>query len=262
VTTPARTLNRAVDAIALPPADETVDALDAEVRAALAAIWLERASSELGAAAGFATLVPRILQPGIARDVQWLAARAVADEVRHAEVCRRVASSYLGADAPWPAARAPAGRAAHVPSELRVACAVVATSCVSETLGTAFLERALSEATAEPARSALRALLSDEIDHARIGWAYIASLPAADRVALGPHLPAVLTACNTVWSERIASLPPVGAPAHGCPLPADIAPVLFAALRDLVLPGLAHVGIPDAPARGWVEERSRERAGA
>ena len=114
---------------------------------------------------------------------------------------------------------------------------------MQETLGGAFLEHALAGTSAPTARAALRELLADEVSHGRIGWAHLASLGDAPKAALAPHLPGLLDRCLEVWRSRVADLPEVAPPAHGCPDPASIIEVVESALDELVLPGFEHVGV-------------------
>lgn len=239
-------------ASALPVEDASVDALDPQTRGRVSAVWSGRAASELHAAEGFTAIARAVLASGGPSEAQWLAARAVSDEVRHAEICRQVASRYLAQDVPWPAPAAhPPTAPLDAPPRLVPALAVVSLSCVQETLGGIFLELCLASTTGALARAALRELLADEIDHGRIGWAYLAGLPAPTQSALGPHLPAVLDRCLAAWRSRITEVSGFSAPAHGCPDPTKVEPALLEGLRDVVLPGFEHVGLDAKPAQDW-----------
>jgi hypothetical protein len=47
-------------------------------------------------------------------------------------------------------------------------------------------------------------------------------------------------------------------PAHGCPSGAAIEEAALGAIRDLVLPGFAHVGLEVAEAHEWLNQRVTE----
>jgi hypothetical protein len=209
-------------------------------------MWLRRASAELGAGLAFAHLDAVLADLGADPAVRALAARAVDDERRHAEICRHLAGAYLAAevDLPPPVPESPPADSA--PSdELRQTIRVVSLSCVSETVACAFLDRCRAEATCALVRAALRALFADEIDHARLGWAHLASARVTGRLrrALGACLGPLLEASLAPWRAVAAAEAPAF-PGHGRPAAATIRRVVDEAVADLVLPGLARLGIP------------------
>jgi hypothetical protein len=131
---------------------------------------------------------------------------------------------------------------------------VVSVCCVTEALNAAVLTTTL-EVTAEPAvRAVVRALLRDEVVHARLGWAHLArEAPRVPVSFLGPLLPAMLAA--TVRPEVFA---PAAAPedpeavAFGRLPHALRGAVVREALTAVVLPGLAQFGVPVDAARAWL----------
>ena len=56
---------------------------------------------------------------GLPAEAQWLEARTVGDEVRHAELCREVASRYAGEERAWPALRAAERSSIEAPRALQ-----------------------------------------------------------------------------------------------------------------------------------------------
>ena len=238
----------------LPAEDPAIDALSPEDRAILARIWAERAESELGAGAVFSAVSRGLFAEGAGREVLWLAARAVCDELRHAEICRHVAARYGGRTpdlAAPPAVPDPPGSAALY---------AVINCAVNETIGSAFLTACHDEARGALARAALRELLTDEVDHARIGWALLGS----DRLAEGTRreamraLPELVGVARAAWVRRAAELPEELPPGHGCLCRGDVLAVVDHALSHLVLPGFEHVGID--PRR--YDHRARTRGGS
>src|SRR5215471_20429549 len=102
------------------PEDPTIDALDGELRERLGRQWASRATAELRVAAIFSVVSRGLFETGADPAVIQIAARAVSDEVRHADLCRRCAERYLGREVPWPApARAQMPELAGAPRELR-----------------------------------------------------------------------------------------------------------------------------------------------
>jgi len=135
-----------------------------------------------------------LLETGADPVVQQIVARAVSDEVRHAEICRALARRYLARDVAWPPP-GPVPLPFHGPASeaLRPTLHITAMCCINETLATAWLGRSLADATAPLARAAVRALLADDIDHARAGWAHLAS----------PHVTAQVRAQIAGWLPRL-----------------------------------------------------------
>jgi hypothetical protein len=124
---------------------------------------------------------------------------------------------------------------------------------MNETFASAFLEVSLRYASARLARAALRALFSDEIDHARLGWAHLAGLTASERDQLAPWLPALVQANLKMWrdsprcysDERLLN-------AHGAPPGNIVEQALLNAIRQLIIPGLEHFGLPTAALHHWL----------
>ena len=73
----------------LPEQDPIIAAMDDELRVQVARTWQRRAHEELRVAMTFTGLCQELLATGAAPDVLAVVSRAVHDEVRHAEVCRR-----------------------------------------------------------------------------------------------------------------------------------------------------------------------------
>ncbi len=234
---------RRLDSIQLPP-DESPEALDADSRAVVASVWAERASSELQASLAFNAIASRLVATNAPPDVQYLAARAVSDEVRHASLCLSLAQRY-GSTAGWP-------RAMPADGDDATDLLVLGTCCVNESLGTAFLDATLKRTTAPAVLFVVQSLLADEVDHGRIGWAHLAGMTDPQRAAIGRTLPALLEACLRPWRTRLRVLPVEGVPEHGVLEPRDIRNVLNEALLTLVLPGFDHVGVNIDKGAEWL----------
>lgn len=237
----------------LPDGAQERSSLSPEARASLARHWLARCAAERRVSDAF-EVVRRALEDDEApRALCELAARAVDDELRHAELCREVASRYAGEELaaprslalevpPHPGASAPQRRALHVLGH----CAL------NETFASAVLEHALQRAEGELARAALRELLSDEVDHARLGWGYLAASPRHRRQALAPWLLEVLRANVRSWRETDRAAPEdASLAAHGAVLSGSVDVALEAALRDLVAPGMSALGLWSAELEAW-----------
>lgn len=226
------------------PVDPSIATLSDEERNIAATIWHGRAESELRAAGSFAIISKTLAASGTPPDLVALADRAVEDERRHASVCSRVAAAYalellpalrtLPIQVPGHAGASPA---------LRRLLHVVGQCCLNETTGSAFLEGARAGATAPLAAAALHQLLTDEIDHARIGWAFLAMVDEPMRVAVASWVPALIEANLRAWRDRPRYAITDRLVEHGCPRWEDVDAVVVAAIDDLVKPGFVHLGI-------------------
>ncbi len=235
----------------LPDHDPQIEALDPDTRRQIGEIWAERARSELGAGSGFAIVVTHLYRLGADPLVIRLATKAAHDEVRHAELCRLLAEAYLGRAIEMPRPKR-VGMPAHegASEALRMHLHVFGLCCLNETIAAGFVEACLETSEAPLVRAIQREHLADEVDHARVGWAHFASDAVSDEIRAGVSAWAArLVKINRgVWHDRIGALPEAGVPAHGYPSRARLIRAVDETIRDVVLPGLAHVGIEMAVA--------------
>ena len=224
--------------------DDTPLADDA--RRIVAKVWHDRARGERATAETFRVVAAGLAALDAEPELVALAERAIADELRHAERCWRVACAYAERELAQPAAL-PLDLPAYdgADDELRHSLHVVAQCCLNETTASAFLERALQLATAAPVRTTLRELLADEVDHARIGWAHLASprMTTATRQAIARWLPEMIATNLRTWGRRpdVPIAPELAA--HGVPTWSTIDDIVETAHEQLIVPGLHHVGI-------------------
>jgi hypothetical protein len=243
-----------------PRTDPTIAALSADRRAVLAGLWQERACSESSVGTVFEQLRHELIASAAPAEVIALATRAAADEVRHAAVCTALASAYLGAplDAPvvTPVRLPDYGESSP---RRRAALHAINLCCIGETIATAFVEACLADCAGPVLRDLHGKHLSDEVRHARVGWAFMATLSRAERDSLASAVPQLLDAQLTVWTTRIGELPEAGVPGHGYPPRAVLLAAVHDAISALVLSGFDHVGIDTAAARSWYATREHQR---
>ena len=130
------------------------------------------------------------------------------------------------------------------PAELRPTLHVIGQCLLNETTASAFLERCHAGARTRPVRFVLKALMADDIDHARIGWAHLASprLSLDRRREVGAWLPSLIRANARVWGEHPPLPSSPALEANGCPSLEETAAAVDGALRELIVPGLARLG--------------------
>ena len=236
------------------PDDASIDDLSPMQRITLADVWLGRAASERRVADSFVVVRDALASLGAAEELVKLATRAIDDEMRHAELAREVASRYAREPLDHPP-RLMLTIPLHAGASERVrrVLHVVGQCAFNETIASTFLEAALAEATAPLARAALRELLSDEIDHARIGWALLGSLDREMRDEVERWLPAMAIANLRMWRETNRTYGSGAKLAeHGAPSASSVENALLLAFRDLVLPGLEHLGLATGSMRAWL----------
>jgi hypothetical protein len=225
-----------------------------EVLALAAAAWAFRWRVELEAEVRFGRLADRLEATADGRPLAPLARRAALDERRHARHCARLAAAYgspVSGAVPPPPAVAPAG----LEPEEATCYELVAACCVAETGSVAVLTSLLSSASEPQLRGVLHELAVDEVDHARLGWAALATAQRRGATAfLGPLLPAMLGG-----SVDDDFFDPVEA-AREDPRLLEFGVLPHTARRDLfvetlegvVFPGLEGAGVDTAAGRAWL----------
>ncbi len=247
------------------PEDPAVQELDTATRSALGTQWELRAKAELRVASVFSVVSQGLFEKGADPAVLTIAARAVSDEVRHSELCRTLAERYLGRPVAWPPPGAvPMPRLAQAPDALRPTLHALAMGCVNETIASAWLEVSLRDAVSPMVRAALRELIADDIHHARLGWAHLAStfVPEAVRGELGGWLPRLLETAALPWTRREKDPHPDGFPEHGVPSRQATLDVVHRTVRGVILPGFEQLGVSTALGVDWADQHFGGAQGA
>lgn len=230
--------------------------LPVHAREVVGGTWRERMRQEHLAVGAFAILTQELAQIGCDGVVLGLVARASADEVRHAEICRRMAVALLGAEAVPRAWRGLPNLPAHegADASTRALLHVVEMCCLSETLTGVVFAEMHARATHPAARAVVESLLEDEIDHGRVGWAYLATRARDGKLAvLAEALPAMLDRTfGRALRERGRVEDDDAMEAFGYVRDAACADLVRRALRDVVLPGFETLGVDLARSRANV----------
>jgi hypothetical protein len=222
-------------------------------------VWRHRERAERVAAARFRRLEDQLARGGARDVVVALARKAANDEARHAELCAALAARFGVACAPDDAVAAPAvGPSGLTPRE-RLLYEVIAMCCVTETISAAALGRMLERAEDPIVRRSVRAILRDEVGHARLGWAHLAAESGRGaRSVVADYLPAMLE--DTAGAE-LMSAQPDGSPAQpslagrGALGREERRAIFVDTLQSVVLPGLERFGVATAQAESWLERR-------
>jgi hypothetical protein len=239
-----------------------IGGLDDAGRVCAGKSWASRMKQEHLAVGAFAMLVTELAAEGCEPIVLSLLTRASCDEVRHTEICRRLAVGLLGDEDVPRRVRGVPSIPKHVGAtdEARTLRHVVEMCCLSETFTGVYLTEMLARmptgAAGGTPRMAVESLLEDEIDHGRVGWAFLASRAQRKRLdGLAPALPAmldrtmgwVMDASGAKPEPDRAELEAVGY------LGSSAGGSLFQrTLRDVILPGFEACGVDLGPTRAHV----------
>ncbi len=227
----------------------------------IAAIWRGRASAE-GSVHSYAQRIVTDLRDSDADPkVIELAARMMSDEARHVLICVDVASKYAGHVLSTPAPRPILDPLADVPMPLRATLRVVAISCIGESFASAWIDESGRLTRAPWLRDVLRKHLADEVHHARLGWAHLATtrVGEAERAAIAEWLPQLVEVNLQAWRTFDPRWPADGFPEHGVPSHAQTRAIVDEALFDLVLPGFDELGVDTGPVRAWLASSGNVR---
>ncbi len=221
--------------------------------------WRGRMVNEHLSARVWAALVGQLVAAAAPPQLIAEAAEAVADELRHAELCGGVVLALGGS----PVARLTEleeipDHAGAGPLEA-VLRNVVSVGCMSETVAVSIIRAEHAEIQGTVLGGVLARILADEIAHARFGWRALSMLlPALDadaRVRLDAYLAVALA--HQVEHEvpklpRLLGLRPESGQAGVCD--GGFARSLFVdTLTDVIVPGLDKAGLNGTAA--WASAR-------
>lgn len=232
-------------------------------RAVVAAMWAFRARSEHQAAARFARIADRLDVLEAHASLRALARRSIEDERRHRARCAALAERFGHAslaaelidlsdssEAPTPEVAPP-----RLPLARRVTYELVAFCCLTESINAALLTRSFAVASEPDSRAAIREILADEVQHARLGWAYLAQ--ETDRAWLSEYFAAMLEATvpEELRDPRIQPEPSPALRAHGVFARAELRELLIECVDEVITPGLTLMKVDAEPIRAWMAGR-------
>ena len=242
----------------LPWEDPSVDLLDPEKRAQVADYWGGRAHAELRVARAFTELLGGLAQVGAAAEVLGLLEISIENEREHSDLCWRLACRYAGREVPMPVMpdKVDIPRLLSAPCDLEPTLHAIGLCCINESIATVWLDHCLSYASAPLVRAATRLHISDEVLHARVGWAHLASaaISSAERQEIAKWILPLLRANVGQWLDTATVGLSAEVPEHGLPPPVQHQELVLGVVRDIILPGFAHTGIDASDAERWVHQ--------
>jgi hypothetical protein len=221
-----------------------VEGLTPEERGRVARYWWQRAAGEMTSWVGWRHVLSDLRMEGSPSPVVELAERAVADEHRHAEWCRDFAMRF-GHPGGEILPRGEAPIAFRGASERQNRLLRIALCTFTESVGCFTLTKVREVVTDADLRKQNQQHLADELQHSRTGWAHLSTLDASARDFLRSALPDLFGLLSRVCcdGEELddATLVP-----WGYFTKALLKDAHDEALRDVIVPGLAHVHIVEA----------------
>lgn len=216
--------------------------LDPEQRSTLAAYWWRRAEGEITSWVGFQHVLADLRVEGSPQPILELAERAVADEHRHAMWCRDWALRFghQGVSELLPRSERPLTFPQASAADNRLIR--IALCCFTETVGCFILREVRPLVTEPELRRLNRRHFADELQHSRVGWGHLATLSSGQRERLDRFVPELLhllpePCCSGPEQDRPDLLP------YGYFTPSLLRRALAAALAEVILPGLEHLGL-------------------
>jgi hypothetical protein len=238
-----------------------VSHLSCDARRTLAGVWEFRANAEREAELRFARLEQQLRSHDALPEAIALAERAVSDERRHVTICSELARAYGGGEPRLvPVSARPLGPAALAPCD-RLLYEIVAFCCISESFNASLMKVASDRASVPETRAALRAILRDEVGHARLGWAHLAAERMRGRGAFLSELSPRMLA-GAIRSELFAPGPPHPdadeLETHGELSERERLAIFEMAADTVILPGFEAQGIDTRPMRDWIQRMRRK----
>ena len=233
-------------------------ALPSAVRQRAAGVWAYRARAEALASGRFVQLTRDLESQDAPLVVVEMARRAAEEEARHVSLCVELAHA-LGASIKAPAIPELTTPKGPLSPKAALLLQVVGTCCINETVSAAVLSEMLRRSSPGVVHDTIHEILTDEIDHGRIGWAYlahVASSAAAKLVSAAlPHL------LEQAVTDELFNLPEDDDPDEACAPYGTVSratrqAVFKSSLKELVFPGLERFSVDTAPGRAWLVERS------
>ena len=225
-------------------------------RQLVASTWNFRASAERSALRRFRRLLSEFRQTSAPTVVLDGVIQAIEDESRHIGLCDALALEFgWVAEPSGPTPHGPIGPKSASLSD-RLLYEMVAFCCVTETINASMLLAVQRRVQAPVVKDVVHDILKDELNHSRIGWAY---LQWARNEGRGDWLSDWLrTMFEGAGVEEIYA-PDSGEregelmAAYGELSLDDRATIFQAANRDVVLPGLERHGLRTKPCRDWLQ---------
>lgn len=233
---------------------DDADLRDGE-RRVIADMWAFRARSENQAAARFVRLHQRLEAAALHPALTRIAAEAIEQERRHRTRCADLALRFghPPLDAELVEGRVPEVAPHGLCDARRLTWEVVAFCCLTESINAALLTHSYALATDSDSKAAIREILADEVQHARLGWAFLSL--TEDKAWLAPMLPRMLDATvpEELLDPRIRDTPSPALQGYGVFPRSDLSKLLVDTIEGVIRPGLDSLGVDSQGVVEWMQ---------
>lgn len=222
----------------------------------VAATWNFRASAERSALRRFTRLYSELKETGAPDVVLDGVREAIDDEQRHIGLCDALALEFGWTGPPSdPTPFGPIGPKA-APLEARLLYEMVAFCCVTETINASMMLEINRRAIAPEVKETIHAILKDELNHSKVGWAY---LQWSRSKGHGEWLQEWLiqmfhgAGVEEIYEPETSGRDAPHLQAYGELSFSDRTAIFQAANRDVVLPGFDTFGFDTTECRAWLQ---------
>ena len=223
-----------------------------------AGVWGYRAHAEAIASGRFVQLARDLTDVGAPQVVVDLAHRGSEEEDKHISLCMDLVEA-LGARIERPPKPDFQLGDNLVDKEKTVLLQMVGTSCINETVSATVLAEMMRRAEEGLVHDTIQEILRDEIDHGRMGWAFLAHFAQKNNVGfVGAYLPKLLDIAveDELFDTPDPDDPDAATMSLGTLPKTERSRLFVAAISELVLPGLEHFGVDIQPGRRWIQEKT------
>jgi hypothetical protein len=235
--------------------------LDQISRGELGARWAYRHDLERTAALRFQRLARRLAEAGFDSGSVLQTTQAAEQERHHVDLCGALAMRFGYRETSIQELSLPDIAPASFSPRDRVIYEMVAFCCIAESANAAVVLAGIDDVEDPQVRASVRTILSDEVEHSRIGWQFLAAHDVGDsaRAWLGAYLPDMLR--GTVRADLFAPAIIVGDEAamqkFGTLPIADRRSCFLEVMRTVVFPGLTEVGVDTSQGAHVLDEFER-----
>ena len=223
----------------------------------IAETWDFRASAERSALRRFRRLHTELINDGAPEVILNLVEQACDDEDRHIGLCDELAANYGWDRAPSPpTAHHPIGPS-HLSDRDRLAYEMVAFCCITETINASMLLEVYRRTKAPDIKSTVHAILKDEVNHSKIGWAFLQHIKQEGRTSgLNPLLPRMFKGAGVeeIYEPYTDERDNAYMADYGELGFKDRTGIFEAVIRDVIFPGLDTMGLDTGPCRDWLAQ--------
>jgi len=218
--------------------------------------WDFRASAERSALARFRRLQGELDATGAPPVVLKLIGEAIEDEQRHIGWCDTLARAFGWEGNPSPPTPSGPLGPEDGSREERLLYEMVAFCCITETINASMLLAIEKRVKAPEVREVVHNILKDEVQHSKVGWAYLQHVRNQGGGADLDRWFAVMfkeAGVEEVYSPDCGGRDTPIMSDYGELTFADRTAIFHSATRDVVLPGLDHFGYSTTHCRAWLD---------